>query len=111
MTLALFGIAFTVSGGAACTENRIYSLVGFLADQVQLAGKTVEVRGEVSCSNELNCTITGQNHSVPFNSTNLPEADRISLLESGLDLPKRKAVVTIEVGSYSSLAQKIEFEK
>ncbi len=87
-----------VSPGVA-QEAQPFSVLKFIANQVQLRGKTVEVRGSSSCSREDFCEINGDGFTVYFSAVKLSENDRIELLKRHNNpQPKPDAVVTIVVG-------------
>ncbi len=64
-------------------QERVYSVIEFLANQGDLVGKPAKIKGTVACTNVVDCTLSGEARAVYFTAVKLPEADRVALLKSG----------------------------
>ncbi len=90
-------------------DDRIYSVVEFLANQEQIGGGIAKVRGPLAGLSESSCRVGDPPEFYLFDAGDLPEADRISLLESAqAGKAARRGVVTIDCKA--ARAKEVKFE-
>ena len=90
--------------------NRIFSVIEYLANQEQIGQGTAKVCGSIRGTSEANCCIGDWTECVRFDSGDLPEGDRIKILECGFaGKPGTNAVVKIDFKT--NHATEIEFRE
>ena len=98
--IALLSAGVFAFSSRAHADDRIYSVIEYLASQDQLKTVETRVQGKAECQNEDYCTLiedAAANRTIPFTADGLPEADRIALVKSGAVGPVREAIVTLKV--------------
>lgn len=91
-------------------DQRVLTVIEFLANLEQIGSKTVKIRGRLAGSSENSCVVTDEDgRGRGFDAGDLPEQDRIRLLQSGFNgKPFEHGVVTLDCST--NRAKHVDFE-
>ena len=64
-------------------DERVYSVIEYLASVDQLQGKAIRVRGTLGGFSENQCYVASDGKQAEFTAEFLPEPDRVALLKGG----------------------------
>ena len=89
---------------------RVYSVIEYLANQEQTAGRVVKIHGPLCGQSEAQCCVGSWSQGVVFDAGDLSEHHRIRLIELGTDGSHPPQFGTVTFNSANRRATDIQFD-